>query len=155
MPRERAAPLPAMLAIVRLPAPRLDADADRHGDPAADHEGPVMATARQYRIGRCSQADVAAELGVTVRQARRIEDEAVAWWTLAVCKAKRQQLGMEPMKIPPRRFPCPISATLPQDGAHAPRIVSPLLEPSPAREPAGRRAGLPRRFKGTHERNRR
>jgi hypothetical protein len=100
----------------------------------------------RYLRGKRSQAEVAAELGVSVRQLQRIEEEALLWWTLAVCRAIRREIGdLDSSTGDPGggTIPCRISANRTEHREHAPRApTSP-----PASSPGGVvRAGLPRRW---------
>jgi DNA-binding transcriptional regulator LsrR (DeoR family) len=104
---------------------------------------------RDYTRGLRTQAEVARELGISVRQLQRIEDEAVARWLLGIARAMREAIGdfsSEPRL--PRRFACRISEIQVEHRDHAQRVEPPCESVSRADSQfVTRRAGLlPRRF---------
>lgn len=68
--------------------------------------------ARDYLRGLRSQADVAAELGISVRQLQRIEEIALARLVVGVCRAIRREIG----DLAPDENPCRISPNRPEHG---------------------------------------
>jgi len=93
-------------------------------------------TPRAYLRGVRSQAEVAAELGISVRQLQRVEERALARLVLGVCRSIRCELG----DLPPDEKPCRISPDRSEAG-HASRAA-----PVRSIVGVGRRAGLPRRI---------
>ena len=104
---------------------------------------------RDYDRGLRSQADVARELNISVRQLQRIEAEALGTYLLGIAAAMREAIGDLEDVRPPRRFPCRISERLPEhvEAAHAERLPGLPTPSTLSRSGVDQRARhLPRRF---------
>ncbi len=102
---------------------------------------------RDYLLGRCTQAEAARAMGVSVRALKYLEAEAEAWLMLGLCKMWRGEIGADyddmPMEIPGM---CTSSGEAVEAASMAPRAASPITTTSPAVE---QRAGsaVPRRWR--------